>query len=272
VAAQPFAHHAHALPVAVPFGQQSEKAQKSDWPEVSVSELPPEPIPAGTCKHSRSGYLEIDEHGKVKDTNLTSKQVGEYVNQRLGEGYALALYPQASLRVFVIETCPVAAQPSARRAHFRTHDKVLLNDITATPGVVRTTNRKEICEGGSTKQFRNTTEKMKNEVYAAYGVDKEKALADGARPSKADAARPLYEIDHLISLELGGADDEENLWPQPYYQHPGAHEKDTVENWLHKQVCSGKMEPAEAQRAIATDWYAVYVEMKKLPGGTDGAN
>jgi hypothetical protein len=161
--------------------------------------------------------------------------------------------------------------PSGPVAHFRSHGGVLLNDLGVTPGVVRTTNKKQICEGGSTKQFRNTTEKMKNEVYAQYGVDKHTPLP-GTKPSKADADRPLYEIDHLISLELGGADDVDNLWPQPYYQHPGAHEKDAVENYLHKMVCSGKMEPAEAQRAIATDWYAVYVEMQKLPGKAKGAD
>jgi len=91
---------------AVPFGQQQEKPQESNLPRVSVSELPPERIPAGTCKQSYSGYLENHEHGKVKDTNLTSQQIGDYVKQRLSEGYTLALYPQTSGRVFAIETCP----------------------------------------------------------------------------------------------------------------------------------------------------------------------
>jgi len=155
---------------------------------------------------------------------------------------------------------PVFAQSA--KAHYRTHGGALLNDMSATPGAVRTLDRNEVCDGGSTKQFRNTTEKMKNDVYAEYGVDKHKALASGPRPSKADAAKPLYEIDHLISLELGGEDDEKNLWPQPYYMHPGAHEKDAVENYLHRQVCSGKMELQEAQRAIATDWYQVYLDAR----------
>jgi len=30
--------------------------------------------------------------------------------------------------------------------------------------------------------------------------------------------------------------------------------KDKVENWLHKQVCSGAMTPKDAQQGIATDW------------------
>ena len=80
--------------------------QKSNLPKVSVSELPPEPIPAGTCKRSYSGYLEIYKRGKAKDTDLTSQQIGDYIKQRLSEGYSLSLYPQASGRLFVIETCP----------------------------------------------------------------------------------------------------------------------------------------------------------------------
>jgi hypothetical protein len=45
------------------------------------------------------------------------------------------------------------------------------------------------------------------------------------------------EIDHLISRELGGADDVKNFWPQPYGTHAwNAVLKDRVENRLHKEV------------------------------------
>ncbi len=74
-------------------------------PTVSVGEQPPEQIPAGTCKESHSGYLEITENGSVKKTNLSSQQIGEYVKKRLSEGYSLLLYPQASGRLFAIENC-----------------------------------------------------------------------------------------------------------------------------------------------------------------------
>jgi hypothetical protein len=68
-----------------------------------------------------------------------------------------------------------------------------------------------------------------------------------------------YEEDHFISLELGGnPTDPRNLWPEPYDPKPGAREKDTVENYLHKQVCSGAMTLQDAQKTITTDWYAVY--------------
>lgn len=68
-----------------------------------------------------------------------------------------------------------------------------------------------------------------------------------------------YEEDHLISLELGGSPtDPKNLWPEPYNIPYGAHQKDKVENYLHKQVCAGKIPLSEAQHEIATDWIAVY--------------
>lgn len=145
----------------------------------------------------------------------------------------------------------------------------LLPDSDATPGAVRTLSRVEVCDGGSTKQFRHTTEKMKEAVYAEYGVDKHYPLPGaGSGTFKA----PLYEIDHLVSLELGGADEVENLWPQPYYQHPGAREKDSVENWLHREVCAGRMDLQEAQRSIATDWYALYLKMNAPPAGSARAD
>ena len=154
-------------------------------------------------------------------------------------------------------------------AHYRNHGGVLLNDVMVTPGVVRTLSKTDVCEGGSTKQFRHTTEAMKTAAYAEYGVDKNYPLPGaGSGTFKA----PLYEIDHLIPLELGGADELENLWPQPFYQHPGAHEKDVLENFLHREVCVGKMDLQEAQRTIATDWYSAYLRMKAPPADSSQAD
>ena len=71
-----------------------------------------------------------------------------------------------------------------------------------------------------------------------------------------------YEEDHFISLELGGhPTDPRNLWPEPYNPKPGARQKDVVENYLHQQVCAGAMTLVQAQRAIASDWYKVYLEV-----------
>lgn len=138
---------------------------------------------------------------------------------------------------------------------------VLLNNVEMTPGVVRTTDRDEVCHGGSTNQFRKTTAAMKAEVYKEYGVDKAKPLPGD--PFAGTPRPPLFEIDHLISLELGGADDVKNLWPQPYYNRPAAHEKDAVENYLHREVCAGRIALTDAQKQIADDWYAIYLKMPR---------
>jgi hypothetical protein len=89
---------------------------------------------------------------------------------------------------------------------------------------------------------------LKQQLMGAYGFA-------GRDPS-------AYELDHLISLELGGAPrDPANLWPEASDPRPGFHEKDQAENYLHKQVCSGAMSLRQAQSAIATDWRTVYRQL-----------
>jgi hypothetical protein len=127
----------------------------------------------------------------------------------------------------------------------------LLPDPFYTPGVVRTTDKKEICKGGSTKQFRNTTDATKKQVCLEYGL------------APHCYGRSTNEIDHLISLEIGGADDPKNLRPQPYNQNPGAHQKDALENHLHAMICNDEISVEEAQAAIRTDWYAAYLKYVK---------
>lgn len=79
-----------------------------------------------------------------------------------------------------------------------------------------------------------------------------------------DTNTASYEEDHIISLELGGnPTDPRNLWPEPYnaeVQDGGAKKKDTVENFLHKEVCAGTITLDEAQKEISTDWYQVLHE------------
>lgn len=120
-----------------------------------------------------------------------------------------------------------------------------LPDVACSPGAVFTdVSTTEICVSGYSKSVRNLPEKEWNQVFAEYGVT--------SHPTGA------YEVDHLISLELGGSNDIANLWPEPASPTPGFHEKDRVENYLHKQVCDGLMTLADAQRIIATDWFSVY--------------
>jgi hypothetical protein len=139
-----------------------------------------------------------------------------------------------------------AQQPQT--ATYRQHGPALLNDLTATPGAAGTMTVAQLCAVSfHTGTVRNVPESEKQAVCSIYGI------------ARANCTGAKYEIDHLISLELGGTNDRSNLWPQPYAPKPGAKEKDIVENWLHRQVCSGAVPLATAQQQISTDWYAIYL-------------
>ena len=77
------------------------------------------------------------------------------------------------------------------------------------------------------------------------------------------------EIDHLISLELGGSNEPDNLWPQQYDgKQWNAHVKDRLENTLHVLVCRGTITLAEAQSAISGDWTAAFAKYVKVDPST----
>ena len=118
-----------------------------------------------------------------------------------------------------------------------------------TLGDVLTTDASVVCVSGYASSVRNVPVSLKKAVYAAYGVP---------YPDP----KGSYEADHFISLELGGSNSQQNLWPEPASPTPGFHEKDKVENYLHQQVCSGAMSLTEAQSKIRTDWYALYLKFK----------
>ena len=106
--------------------------------------------------------------------------------------------------------------------------------------------------------------KMKKEAYAEYGTAPGSGvcISQTRTTKQGKQVKEACEVDHLISRELGGQDEVENLWPQPYTQHPGAHEKDWLENELHKEVCAGKITLPDAQTEIKNDWYVAYLKRK----------
>ncbi len=125
-----------------------------------------------------------------------------------------------------------------------------LPDLACTPGnIFPEADQEKICAAGYSSSVRDVSDSVKDEVYAEYGIVTHETGE--------------YEVDHLVSLELGGSNDISNLWPERTSPQPGCHEKDEVENYLHEQVCVGKMSLQEAQIRIATNWLAVYQEMQK---------
>jgi hypothetical protein len=83
------------------------------------------------------------------------------------------------------------------------------------------------------------------QVFAEYGIDW--SLHSG------------YEVDHIVSLELGGSNDISNLFPESYSIQYGARTKDKLEDNLHEQVCTHRLPLAVAQDEIATDWLKYYL-------------
>jgi len=123
-----------------------------------------------------------------------------------------------------------------------------LPDSACTPGAIFPDATKDkICQSGYATSVRNVPTSEKDAVYAEYGI--------------ASHSPGQYEVDHLVSLELGGSNDISNLWPELASPTPGFHQKDQVENYLHDQVCSGAIPLATAQQEIATNWLAVYNSM-----------
>lgn len=125
------------------------------------------------------------------------------------------------------------------------HVRGPLPDPRCTPGATFTrANRRAVCTRGYAGRVRHVSASLKRKVYDSYGVRHHK--------------RGSYEVDHLVSLELGGSNDESNLFPEAANPRPGFHEKDRLENRLHALVCDGEMSLRTAQRRIARDWLTEY--------------
>lgn len=132
-------------------------------------------------------------------------------------------------------------------------DLPITPDPRLTPGAINLTInqkniKKTICVDGYTARtgVRNVPETTKTSVFSEYHINK---------------TISHFEVDHLISLELGGSNDIKNLWPQSYDTKPyNAHLKDTLENKLHSMICTNKISLVAAQKAIATDWVSAYKE------------
>jgi hypothetical protein len=73
------------------------------------------------------------------------------------------------------------------------------------------------------------------------------------------------EIDHIVSLEIGGSNDIANLFPEKAKPSPGYPEKDKLENRLHAMVCANQMTLRAAQQQIAANWQALYKKVFGVP-------
>jgi hypothetical protein len=73
--------------------------------------------------------------------------------------------------------------------------------------------------------------------------------------------RTAFKVDHLIPLELGGADHIQNLWPQSLKIKPyGAPRKEALTQILLARIAAGEMTLAQAQEQISEDWIDCFID------------
>jgi hypothetical protein len=154
---------------------------------------------------------------------------------------------------------------AARQKHRRHHRTVIVVGRPAgvpavdmpnpvlTPGAVLTTSTARVCAPGYSASVRNVPSWANTAVYARYGIPH---------------VPYQHEVDHLVSLEVGGSNAITNLWPEPYAGRWGARTKDVLENTLHELVCSGRLSLPYAQHIEAKHWITAY---KRYVGGTPSA-
>lgn len=131
-----------------------------------------------------------------------------------------------------------------------------------TPGATLPVTARDVCSVTVREQVPTVPDALQRQVFAAYGIK--------------DPAPGAYEVDYLITPQLGGASSLRNLWPEPYFNTRwNARVKDALENRLHELVCSGQLDLATAQRDIARDWiaaYKKYFDTDQPLAATDGAS
>ncbi|HEY2434960.1 MAG TPA: zf-HC2 domain-containing protein [Vicinamibacterales bacterium] len=119
-----------------------------------------------------------------------------------------------------------------------------LPDTRLTPGAVADVTVAELCSAGRLPRpaVPGTVRQVVLRRYRMEGVPASE-----------------YELDYLITPELGGLPDARNLWPERYASGVwNARVKDDLERLLPRLVCDGSVDLARAQHEIAADWIAAY--------------
>jgi hypothetical protein len=114
-----------------------------------------------------------------------------------------------------------------------------------TPGATNPIGIQDVCSASFASNDPEVPDDLKREVWKAYGVK--------------DMTANAYQIDYLVTPQLGGATSIRNLWPQPSVHTVwNARVKDALEDRLRNMVCSGQLDLATAQREISQNWVEAY--------------
>jgi anti-sigma factor RsiW len=131
-----------------------------------------------------------------------------------------------------------------RRAHVSPLGSDALPVAALTPGATWSLSLTDLCRPGAREQ-RQVPLSVRQQVLRDYGME--------------SVPRDQYELDYLITPELGGAPHPRNLWPQRYSSPVwNAQVKDQLEQLLPRLVCDRRVILETAQHDIAVDWIAAY--------------
>lgn len=99
----------------------------------------------------------------------------------------------------------------------------------------------------SDKDRGGVTAEMEQKVFARYRLPW--------------SSRAAFKIDHLIPLELGGADTIDNLWPQSLRARPyGPDRKELLTEVLLQRIARKQITLEQAQEQMRSDWIDAFID------------
>jgi anti-sigma factor RsiW len=198
-------------------------------------------VPAGRAGRARERLRsKLTEMADEWDGSLRVRLVSRFMltPRRVMVGAALA-----ATALFFIRVAPPSRPIDASSAAASIEPEAL-PVASLTPGASWHLSVGEVCAGGAPEQ-REVPAAVRRNVLRAYGMEQ--------------VPHDEYELDYLITPQLGGAPDARNLWPQPYASGTwNARVKDQLERLLPQLVCDRQVTLETAQHDIALDWIAAY--------------
>ena len=223
----------------------------------------------GACRDRRSRLAQVSalvaerQHREVEDTVLIQRSRARLTARLAAAGRHEAPFAAAATMFGRLQTLAVPAaiaavavaallfvgpgrsgSPSHELSGSPANHDYALPISTLTPGATWTVAATELCEAAA-RERQEIPASVRDAVLRSYGMTS--VSADD------------YELDYLITPELGGSPDARNLWPQRYASGIwNAYVKDQLEDLLPRMVCEGEVPLQTAQRDIAVNWIAAY--------------
>ena len=228
-----------------------EKRDRIDYVTAMVSETygrNTEPAAIGEVRHALRAALNASTTSLTRSwrfafASMLAAQAAAVAARTATPAWALAAVVTAtSLLAFDLHTRS-AAEPTRIAASV---EPGALPDCRVHPWSHASTRGRRACVSTQPQSSpRRLPVALRDQVLRQYRME---------RVSPAD-----YELDYLITPELGGAPEAANLWPERYgLPNWNARVKDQLEDLLPRLVCSRAVPLAVAQQAIAGDWIAAY--------------